>query len=81
MEKKSDSQGLKRQREEESAPSAQEGKDLPTSLQPDSKKKTHPKGHKVHLLSEVTKLMDAEEYLRVSDTNVLNDVWNIPVGV
>ena len=41
----------------------------------------HPKGHKVAKLSTVWGAMDAQKYLRVTDTLALNDVWVQPKAV
>lgn len=41
----------------------------------------HPKGHKVTDLSAVWKAMDSQQYLRVTDTLALNDVWIQPKAV
>ena len=41
----------------------------------------HPKGHKVRELSDVWKNMDAQDFLHLSDTLTLGDVWFQPTGV
>lgn len=40
----------------------------------------HPKGHKVQVLADVWKTMDKVEYLRLTDTLNLGDVWVQPVS-
>ncbi len=61
-----------------------------TSLQTSSQqqmKKTddqmmkHPRGHKVRALDEVWKVMDSQDFLHLSDTLTLGDVWVQPTGV
>ena len=42
---------------------------------------SHPKGHKVKDLDEIWKMMDAQQYLRLTDTLTLNDVYVQPVSV
>lgn len=62
-----------------------EESDLRTSLTPTSTettdRKSHPKGHKVRELEEVWKFMDAQTFLRLSDTTPLFDVLVQPIGV
>lgn len=73
-------------------PDTSEGKDLPTafsqtqgisSSDPVTMKKTenHPRGHKVRDLDEVWKMMDAQGYLRLTDTLTLGDVWVQPKSI
>lgn len=54
---------------------------LPTSTTDSEQGMRHPKGHKVRDLSEVWKTMDAQDFLRLSDTLTLGDVWVQPTGV
>lgn len=39
----------------------------------------HPKGHKTRDLDEIWKVMDKQEFLRVTDTLTLSDVWVQPI--
>ena len=41
----------------------------------------HPRGHKVKTLDEIWKAMDSQDFLRLTDTLALNDVWVQPVAV
>lgn len=41
----------------------------------------HPKGHKVKNLSDIWKTMDSQDFLHLSDTLTLNDVWLQPISV
>lgn len=41
----------------------------------------HPKGHKVRKLEEVWKVMDSQDFLHLTDTLTLGDVWVQPTGV
>lgn len=41
----------------------------------------HPKGHKVRELNEVWKAMDSQDFLHLSDTLTLGDVWVQPTGI
>ena len=41
----------------------------------------HPKGHKSRNLDEIWNIMDKQDYLRLTDTLTLNDVWVQPVSV
>lgn len=43
-------------------------------------KKKHPKGHRVHTTSEIWTTMDAQPFIRVTDTLLLDDVWFIPLA-
>lgn len=41
----------------------------------------HPRGHKVRELAEVWKVMDSQDFLHLTDTLTLGDVWVQPTGV
>ena len=41
----------------------------------------HPKGHKVRDLAEVWKVMDSQDFLHLTDTLTLGDVWVQPTAV
>lgn len=41
----------------------------------------HPKGHKVRSLEEVWTMMDSQDFLHLTDTLALSDVWVQPVGI
>jgi len=41
----------------------------------------HPNGHKVRDLAEIWKSMDSQDFLRLTDTLTLNDVWIQPLSV
>lgn len=41
----------------------------------------HPKGHKTRDLNEIWGVMDKQDFLRLTDTLTLNDVWVQPVSV
>lgn len=41
----------------------------------------HPRGHKVRELAEVWKVMDSQDFLHLSDTLTLGDVWVQPTAV
>lgn len=41
----------------------------------------HPKGHKVRELADVWKTMDSQDFLHLTDTLTLNDVWVQPLTV
>lgn len=43
-------------------------------------RKKHPKGHRVHSTSEIWTTMDAQPFIRVTDTLLLEDVWFIPLA-
>lgn len=49
-----------------------------TSVNPRTK---HPRGHKVNILSDTWKVMDAQDFLRLTDTVTLGDVWVQPLSV
>jgi len=42
---------------------------------------SHPKGHRAKTLAEVWKSMDSQDFLRISDTLTLMDVWSQPKHV
>ena len=61
---------------------AEEERNPHTSSQPSKTNlPSHPKGHKVKLLSEVWKTMDSQSFLHLTDSQTLGDVWVQPVGV
>ena len=41
----------------------------------------HPKGHKVRELNEIWRTMDSQDFLHLTDTLTLSDVWVQPVSV
>lgn len=41
----------------------------------------HPKGHKTRDLDEIWNVMDKQDFLRLTDTLTLNDVWVQPISV
>lgn len=47
----------------------------------DDQEMKHPRGHKVRKLSEVWKVMDAQDFLRLTDSLTLGDIWVQPTGV
>lgn len=69
--------------------SSAEESGIPTTVPPSSEMKKgtlssqplHEKGHKVKQIEETWKTMDAQEFLRLTDTTFLNDVWVIPLCV
>jgi len=76
--------------EKEHGVAIQEANDLPSTTPSDTmtemeKKKqkapSHPLGHKVHALQEVWDLMDQKDFLRLTDTPALFDVWVQPLQV
>ena len=63
-------------------------KDRPTSSHPLAQVETmkdqapkHPKGHKTTDLSTIWKMMDKQEYLRITETYAVNDVWCQPKSI
>ena len=65
-----------------------EERDHPTTSLPSDQQVTardqmvrHPKGHKVADLGTIWKAMDSQQYLRVTDTLALSDVWVQPRSV
>ena len=67
--------------------SAEESDHLTASLPPtqemtvdQTKKNLHPKGHKVQNLTEIWNTMDKQDFLRVTDTLTLADVWVQPIS-
>lgn len=49
-------------------------------MDPSKKKDLHPKGHKVQDLAEVWNTMDKQDFLRITDTLTLGDVWVQPIS-
>lgn len=52
-----------------------------TTMTKENQTPKHPRGHKVRALSEVWSTMDSQDFLHLSDTFVLSDVWVYPTGV
>ena len=70
------------------SPASAAANDPPTSSHPLTQTETmkdqaprHPKGHKTADLGTIWKTMDKQEYLRVTDTLALNDVWSQPKSI
>lgn len=67
-----------------------EGKDLPTTSTSETAAaastnrmgttRTHEKGHKVRELKEVWATMDSQDFLHLTDTLTLGDVWVLPLA-
>ena len=65
----------------ENLPATQSSSPLPPAEKKKTTKPAHPKGHKVQSLSEIWSTMDAQAYLRLTDTWTLWDVWLQPVAI
>ena len=63
--------------EKDACPATPQGSDQTKSLT----EPRHPKGHKVHKIEDIWKIMDSDNFLRVTDTVALSDVWVQPLSV
>lgn len=52
-----------------------------TSAETTQTRTRHPKGHRVKQLAEIWETMDSSEFLHLTDTYALNDVWVQPIEV
>ena len=54
---------------------------LPSAIAATDRMMKHPRGHKVRELAEVWKIMDSQDFLHLTDSLALGDVWVQPTGV